>query len=49
MEGTVRIVIAFVVAVVLVTGCVKRDMDECRKGDRSRCPGEASVRASVVR
>ena len=49
MEGTMRIVIASVVAVVLVTGCVKRDMDECRKGDRSRCPGEASVPASVVR
>ena len=36
-----RLVIAFGLAVVLA-GCIaKRDMDECRKGDRSRCPGDA--------
>ena len=37
-----KLVIAWAVAVVLLAGCAKRDMDECRKGDRSRCPGEAS-------
>jgi hypothetical protein len=37
-----RLVMACAVAAVLLAGCAKRDMDECRKGDRSRCPGEAS-------
>lgn len=27
---------------VLSAGCATTDMDECRKGDRRRCPGEAS-------
>ena len=44
MEGPeMRLAIACALAVVLLTGCIaKRDMDECRKGDRSRCPGEGS-------
>ena len=33
---------AFVLAIVLLAGCAKRDVDECRRGDRSRCPGDAS-------
>lgn len=37
-----RLVIACALAAALLAGCAKRDMDECRKGDRSRCPGEAS-------
>jgi|GEM_PF-6640549 hypothetical protein len=36
-----RLVIACALAV-LLAGCIaKRDIDECRKGDRSRCPGDA--------
>ncbi len=42
-----RLMIACAVAAVLLAGCAKRDMDECRKGDRSRCPGEAA-RSIVV-
>lgn len=37
-----KVAIIAVVAAVLLAGCVKPDMDECRRGDRSRCPGEAS-------
>jgi tetratricopeptide (TPR) repeat protein len=38
-----RLVITCALALVLLAGCIaKRDMDECRKGDRSRCPGESS-------
>jgi len=45
-----RLVIVCVVAVAtLLAGCAKRDMDECRKGDRSRCPGEASLSIEVSR
>jgi hypothetical protein len=43
-----RLVIACVVAAVLLSGCAKRDMDECRKGDRSRCPGEGAAPAALV-
>jgi hypothetical protein len=42
-----RLMIACAVAAMLLAGCAKRDMDECRKGDRGRCPGEAS-RSIVV-
>jgi hypothetical protein len=38
-----KLAIACALAAVLLAGCAKRDMDECRKGDRSRCPGEASL------
>ena len=38
-----RLAIACAVAVMLLAGCAKRDIDECRKGDRSRCPGDASL------
>jgi len=47
-----RLGIACAVAALLLAGCAKRDMDECRKGDRSRCPGEVSLDrriAAVVR
>jgi hypothetical protein len=44
-----RLMIACAVAAVLLAGCAKRDMDECRKGDRSRCPGEASRSIDVSR
>jgi len=44
-----RLGIACAVAVLLLAGCAKRDMDECRKGDRSRCPGEASHSIAVSR
>lgn len=37
----VRLAIACALAVVLA-GCATRDIDECRKGDRRRCPGDAS-------
>jgi hypothetical protein len=38
-----KLVITCALAAVLLAGCLaKRDMDECRKGDRSRCPGDAS-------
>ena len=37
-----RLVIAGALAL-LLAGCAKIDMDECRKGDRSRCPGDAST------
>ncbi|HKW94685.1 MAG TPA: hypothetical protein VJX92_22565 [Methylomirabilota bacterium] len=34
--------LAMVVAVVvLLAGCATRDIDECQKGDRRRCPGTA--------
>jgi hypothetical protein len=42
-EHPMRLVNTCALAVVLLAGCLaKRDMDECRKGDRSRCPGDAS-------
>jgi hypothetical protein len=44
-----RLVITCAVAAVLLAGCAKRDMDECRRGDRSRCPGEASRSIDVPR
>lgn len=44
-----RLMIVCVVAAALLAGCAKRDMDECRKGDRSRCPGEASLSIEVSR
>jgi hypothetical protein len=44
-----RLVIACAVVAALLAGCAKRDMDECRKGDRSRCPGEASHSMAVSR
>jgi len=31
-----------VVVVALLAGCATRDIDECNKGDRRRCPGTAS-------
>jgi hypothetical protein len=37
-----RLLTTLALAVLLLAGCAKRDLDECRKGDRSRCPGEAS-------
>lgn len=40
-KTTTRVVVALALAATLA-GCAKRDMDECRRGDRSRCPGEAS-------
>ena len=40
---TWSLVIGSVLAVTLLSGCAKRDMDECRNGDRSRCPGSASL------
>lgn len=38
-----KLVTACAIALILFTGCAKQDMDECRKGDRSRCPGDASA------
>jgi hypothetical protein len=38
-----RLLIVCALAAALLAGCAKRDMDECRKGDRSRCPGTASL------
>jgi hypothetical protein len=37
-----RLVIAAALALTLLAGCAKHDMDECHRGDRSRCPGTAS-------
>lgn len=37
-----RLVLGPVLAVALLAGCATIDSDECRKGDRRRCPGEAS-------
>ena len=37
------------VLMVLAAGCAKRDMDECWKGDRSRCPGDASRSSGQVK
>jgi hypothetical protein len=37
-----KLVITCALAAVLLAGCVKTDMDKCREGDRSRCPGDAS-------
>ncbi len=37
-----RVVIALALTAAALAGCATRDMDECRRGDRSRCPGEAS-------
>jgi hypothetical protein len=35
--------LAMVLAVVaLLAGCATRDIDECNKGDRRRCPGTGS-------
>ena len=42
-----RLGIACAGAALLLAGCAKRDMEECRKGDRSRCPGEASHSIAV--
>jgi len=42
MKSATRVVVALALAAATLAGCAKRDMDECRKGDRSRCPGEAS-------
>lgn len=36
------LIITCALAVAFLAGCVKTDMDKCREGDRSRCPGEAS-------
>jgi hypothetical protein len=39
-----RLLMACALVAGLLTGCMaKRDMDECRRGDRSRCPGEGSL------
>lgn len=37
-----KFTLAWVLAAVLAAGCATSDVDECRKGDRRRCPGEAS-------
>ena len=42
MKRAARVVVALALAATALAGCAKRDMDECRRGDRSRCPGEAS-------
>ena len=39
---TWRAAVAIALVAATLAGCAKRDMDECRRGDRSRCPGEAS-------
>jgi hypothetical protein len=41
MKAT-RVALALTLAAATLAGCATRDMDECRRGDRSRCPGEAS-------
>jgi hypothetical protein len=38
----VRLAIAGALVVALLAGCAKHDMDECHRGDRSRCPGTAA-------
>jgi hypothetical protein len=43
MNRATRVVVALLLTAAALAGCAKRDMDECRKGDRSRCPGEAST------
>jgi hypothetical protein len=42
MRTSVRLVVALALVAVALAGCAKRDMDECRRGDRIRCLGEAS-------
>lgn len=42
-RNPMKLVTACAIALILLTGCAKRDMDECRKGDRSRCPGDAAA------
>jgi hypothetical protein len=37
-----KLALACALAVVLA-GCATLDSDECRKGDRRRCPSDASV------
>jgi hypothetical protein len=42
MTQATRVALALTLAAATLAGCATRDMDECRRGDRSRCPGEAS-------
>ena len=46
MKSATRVAVALLLGAATLAGCAKRDMDECRQGDRSRCPGEASRMAS---
>jgi hypothetical protein len=43
-----KLAIAYVLAVLLLAGCATLDSDECRKGDRRRCPGDAGAPAVIV-
>lgn len=39
----VRLAIGFALAIALSGCATTKDMDECYRGDRSRCPGTGSV------
>lgn len=40
-----RLAIGFALALAL-SGCATKDMDECYRGERSRCPGSAALSAT---